>query len=214
MIETTKYLVDKTDARVGYVQSDEISLLWMKKSPESQIIFDGRLLKLTSVLAGMASAFFNKEFAAISVEFANKFPHFDCRVFNLPTEQDVVDTFVWRQEDCVRNAIMSLAQKHFSHNELQGVSTAEQRRMLVKADIDINEYPERFRTGTFVKRILVKRPLTKKERLRIPLAHRPKSGALFDRHETVKFFAPRLAKTINAVGVLFNGEEPHYEENS
>lgn len=55
MQEVCKYLVEKTNAKLGYVQSDEISLCWLDvdKAP-----FDGKLHKLESVLASMASAKF------------------------------------------------------------------------------------------------------------------------------------------------------------
>lgn len=69
MIETTKYLVDETDARMGYTQSDEISLVWLTESPESQIFFNGRIQKMTSILAAMASV---KFLMLIQVEFPEK----------------------------------------------------------------------------------------------------------------------------------------------
>lgn len=36
MRETTRRLVEETDALVGYTQSDEISLLWYRDDPKSQ----------------------------------------------------------------------------------------------------------------------------------------------------------------------------------
>lgn len=55
MQEVCKYLVEKTNAKLGYVQSDEISLCWLDvdKAP-----FNGKLHKLESVLASIASAKF------------------------------------------------------------------------------------------------------------------------------------------------------------
>lgn len=55
MQEVCKYLVEKTNAKLGYVQSDEISLCWLDvdKAP-----FEGKLHKLESVLASMASSKF------------------------------------------------------------------------------------------------------------------------------------------------------------
>lgn len=55
MQEVTKYLIEATHAQLGYVQSDEISLCWLDptKAP-----FDGKLFKLQSVLASMASSMF------------------------------------------------------------------------------------------------------------------------------------------------------------
>ena len=57
MQETCKYLVKETTAVLGYVQSDEISLGW---TDTQHCPFDGRVQKLESVLASMASACFVK----------------------------------------------------------------------------------------------------------------------------------------------------------
>lgn len=55
MQEVTKFLVEETHAQLGYVQSDEISLCWLDidKAP-----FDGKLFKLQSVLASLATSKF------------------------------------------------------------------------------------------------------------------------------------------------------------
>jgi len=45
MIDTTRLLVEEGGARVGYTQSDEISLMW---DAEHQTFFDGRIQKMTS----------------------------------------------------------------------------------------------------------------------------------------------------------------------
>ncbi|KKL92895.1 hypothetical protein LCGC14_1880070, partial [marine sediment metagenome] len=54
MIDTTKYLVEETNALIGYSQSDEISLVWYSDSIDSQIFFDGKIQKMVSVLAALA----------------------------------------------------------------------------------------------------------------------------------------------------------------
>lgn len=56
MQEATKFLVEETHAQLGYVQSDEISLCWL--SPD-KAPFDGKLFKLQSVLASLATSKFN-----------------------------------------------------------------------------------------------------------------------------------------------------------
>lgn len=63
MQETCKYLVEETNACLGYVQSDEISLGWesIVKAP-----FDGRVQKLESNLASLASAKFVQYLVSIT----------------------------------------------------------------------------------------------------------------------------------------------------
>ncbi len=39
MVETTKYLVEETHARIGYAQSDEISLVWQQEHYKSERLF-------------------------------------------------------------------------------------------------------------------------------------------------------------------------------
>lgn len=56
MVQTTSYLVDQTHARLGYTQSDEISLVWQAEADNADIFFSGKVLKMASVLASMAAA--------------------------------------------------------------------------------------------------------------------------------------------------------------
>jgi tRNA(His) 5'-end guanylyltransferase len=77
----------------GYTQSDEISLLF---HPD-ETLFDRKLRKYDSILAGEASSAFSLRLGAPAC--------FDSRISQLPTEQLVVDYFRWRQEDATRNAL-------------------------------------------------------------------------------------------------------------
>ena len=66
MKETCKFLVEETNACIGYVQSDEISLGWenIDKAP-----FGGRVQKLESNLASLASAKFVQYIVSIAPDF-------------------------------------------------------------------------------------------------------------------------------------------------
>lgn len=55
MVETTVALVKETGACVGYTQSDEITLAWHSPSLAQPIWFDGRVAKMTSQLAALAT---------------------------------------------------------------------------------------------------------------------------------------------------------------
>src|SRR4051812_37118692 len=57
MVETTKKLVDKTHATIGYVQSDEISLVWIP-TINGNCWFDRKITKMTSVVSGLATISF------------------------------------------------------------------------------------------------------------------------------------------------------------
>jgi len=77
----------------GFTESDEISLLF---HPDDKT-FGRKTRKLTSVLAGEASACFSLRLGDMGC--------FDCRISELPTRSLVVDYFRWRNEDAHRNAL-------------------------------------------------------------------------------------------------------------
>ena len=54
---------------------------------------------------------------------------FDARVFNLPTDE-VVNYFIYRQQDALRNSISSLARKYYSTKQLVGVNNPTKIQML------------------------------------------------------------------------------------
>ena len=71
---------------------------------------------------------------------------FDARIFNIPKEE-VVNYFVWRQNDCIRNAINSIGQKYYSSNELSHKSTEDIKNMLSENGIMVDSYYEKYRNG-------------------------------------------------------------------
>lgn len=131
MATTAWYLVQHIqNARLAYVQSDEISILlndWGKLNTDAW--FDNSVQKIVSVAASMATAKFN---LAITDQqnFSPTMAMFDARVFNLPKEE-VTNYFVWRQQDATRNSINMLAQFYFSHKELQGKNVSQVQDMLM-----------------------------------------------------------------------------------
>ena len=61
MNDTATYLCQEVQGvRFAYVQSDEISLAIKKNTPKSDIFFGGRLCKLQSIIAGLASLFYQR----------------------------------------------------------------------------------------------------------------------------------------------------------
>ena len=170
MIETMKGLVERTHARLGYTQSDEISLVYLAETAESDVLFNGRVLKLTSVLAGLATALFT---AAIPEEWRPRMPHFDCRVCQMPTRIEAANMFLWRWKDATKNAISMVAQANFSPKQLHGKHGGEMVDMLRAKGVDFDSMPAFFRRGTFGRRVAEWRHLTPEELSVIPEKHRP-----------------------------------------
>lgn len=73
---------------------------------------------------------------------------FDSRVFNVPKE-DVVNYFIWRQQDATRNSIQSVGQANFSHKQLMNKNCNQIQDMLfTEKGINWNDYPTVCKRGT------------------------------------------------------------------
>jgi tRNA(His) guanylyltransferase len=206
MIETARFLVEHTHACFAYTQSDEITLGFWNEDPRSQTLFDGRVQKLTSILAGLATAKFNQETLARMPEKAHLLPVFDARVFNMPDLDTMVECVLFRALDCAKNSITMAASAYYSHKELHGKSGSAKHEMLRSKGVNWARYPEFFKNGTFLRRETAERVLTAQELARIPEKHRP-SGPVV-RSQVVEVNMPPFARVVNAKEVLFFGAKP------
>jgi tRNA(His) guanylyltransferase len=218
MIMTTCELVRITDARIGYVQSDEISLIWEAQGEQSSIMFDGRVMKMSTVLAGMCSSLFMSFLPTYSLgELCKKNPHFDCRVLQLPTRTEAVNMLIWRQQDARRNYIQSYAQQLFSHKELLGKNITEQIRMIEEREereffddmnmLDID--------GNFFWKETIQRKLTAKELIKIPEEQRELvSGNVYKRSYVTNAELPLLTDIKNREGVIFDREDIIFKDEA
>lgn len=213
MIATTKGLVEKTHARIGYTQSDEISLVWLAETVSGGYFFDGKIMKTVGVLAGLATALFAREAATAGLgEFLSRLPHFDCRAIQLPTKAEAANMFLWRELDATKNAISMAARTHYSHKALDHKNSAEMQELLFDKGINFNDYPTFFKRGTFVRRITREREFTGDELAHIPEAHRPLAGHLVMRSEIVSLDMPKFTTVSNREAVIFDGADPETEK--
>lgn len=179
MIDTLEYLVKETKANRDYTQSDEISLIWYPFTNEnSQFMFDGKIQKLASVLAGMCSAKFVMAFKEHFGEDPHRIPSFDCRILNVPDDTEAENMLLWRMKDAFKNAVQSAAHNEFGHKALMGVDTAAKIKMLKDSGIDFFEFPPFFRLGTSMEFVSKSIDLTKEELSLIPEKHRPTGPVL------------------------------------
>jgi len=142
MENTTKYLCEEIQgAKCGYTQSDEISILLVDYDLiTTQAWFDYDLQKVVSISASIASVYFHKLFGADA--------QFDSRVFNIPIDE-VVNYFIWRQKDWIRNSVAMLAQSHFSPKQLLNKGQSEMHEMLHQKDVNWADLPPRFKNGIY-----------------------------------------------------------------
>lgn len=207
MIETATRLMDETDALAAYTQSDEISLLWYRPDPKSQIFFDGKVFKMVSVCASLATSIFSDVGRLKWPDRFGKSPvTFDCRVFQMPTKEEATNAFLWRELDATKNAISMATRCYYSTKEMFGKSGSEMQEMLFAKGINFNDYPARFKRGTFIQRRTILKELDAETLAKIPEDKRP-SGPI-ERQIISQIDMPKFSTVANRVEVLFDGATP------
>lgn len=165
MNETAKYLCENIEGcKFAYVQSDEISLYVSDMdNNESESWFGYRVSKILSIAASLATAKFNQ---LLTIELCKtpcstndlvelvtnqKLAEFDCKAWNVPTQNDVFAWFLFRQIDCIRNSKQMAAQTYIPHKELEGLHTDQQIEKLEKeTGIKWAEYSDDKKFGRFI----------------------------------------------------------------
>jgi tRNA(His) 5'-end guanylyltransferase len=140
------------NAQIAYTQSDEISILlrdWDKH--ETQQWFGGKLQKVVSVSAAMATGYFNFFLEDYQdAHYVGAVPLFDSRAFQLPKEE-VANYFIWRQQDATRNSVQMLGRHYFSHKEMNGKNVSEIQDMLMtQHNVNWNDIDTWKKRGTCV----------------------------------------------------------------
>lgn len=150
-------------AKFAFVQSDEISILLTDfDTLTTSAWFDGNIQKMVSVSASMATAEFNRNrYVRYLVEKENlmegyltptKDAMFDSRVFTIPSYNEVINYFVWRQQDTVRNSIQSVGYSLYSPKEVYGKNTNELQEMCFQKGINWNDYDAKLKRGRLIKK--------------------------------------------------------------
>lgn len=208
MIETTKYLVKETNANCGYTQSDEITLVWYVDDINSSIYFNGRLFKMISDLASMCSVYFNRHLPKFIPEKSELMPRFDARVFNVPTLDEAVNCFIWREQDATKNSITMAASEYYSHKFLHGKNGSEKKELLLQKGINWNDYPDFFKHGTYIQRQRVLSKFTTDELNKLPLKHnaRKDPDMLIERWIVSEVKLTPLYRLENRVDVVIFGK--------
>lgn len=211
MRQTSRLLAIETNANMAYTQSDEITLVWYSASPESSVWFDGKPYKILSVLSSYASVIFNRLFDTymdLSELDVSKMPVFDCRAFNVPTLIDGVEVFQCREDNARCNSVQMAARAVFSHNQCHEKKIQELRKMLLDGGINWEDYPNRFKNGTYVQRKKTKRKFTTNEIEALPPKHEArKNPDLVIERTDFEFLDVSLGAVENKIGVVYFGED-------
>lgn len=157
--ETTIDLMSRFGTITGFCQSDEITLIGAP-APEhnpANLLYQGRIQKISSVLASFASGRFNEHMRLLGHTPAEP-AVFDARVFSVDSWLDAAHVIVWRQShDCRRNALHAIAQAHFPKADLEGkpIKAVIERLWREKGIDAYTAYPPENVFGSFVKRIRI-----------------------------------------------------------
>jgi len=170
MMGVAEYLVENImGCKFAYVQSDEISLLLVNYDKlETEAWFDNNLQKMASISASMATAKFNELYANISEhkKIVN-FGMFDSKIFVIPREE-VVNYFIFRQQDATCNSIQGLGQVEFGHNRIYGHNIVKVQDMLMlEKGINWNDVDTYFKRGGCVYRGITTERIIKREKFSI-----------------------------------------------
>lgn len=182
MNQTMKYLCENIQGcKLGYTQSDEITLLLTDYDTlTTNAWFNNNVQKICSISASMATMAFNSFFqdnvnnyvdvviAMQDGDVENNYLEtlnqkigmamFDSRCFNIPIEE-VVNCFIWRQQDATRNAIQMLGQTYFSHKELNNKSCNDiQDMLMLQKNINFNNMPTEFKRGVCCIKKIIQNP--------------------------------------------------------
>lgn len=201
MHQVTEVLLRETHARIAYTQSDEITLMWMTDEPQQSIFFNGKDQKMVSVLAGLASSAFSYHSNAEWGMKRAPYPHFDCRVWQVPNKVEAANVFLWRAIDARKNAVQGACQAVFAQSALNGVNHAKQLEMLTDYGIEFfSAYPASYRDGTFFRRTNVMKNIQFVDGSRRVM-----------RTEIIDAKIPYFRRVTNRVEVIFDGEYPQVD---
>lgn len=158
MQETTRFLCENIQGcKLGYTQSDEISLLLIDfDTPQTDAWFDGQVQKMVSVSASLATGKFNELRSLRYSENNLRYPKlafFDSRVFQISQKAEVMNYFRWRQKDAVKNSISMVAQSLYSQKELHGKNGGELQELIFQKGKNWNDFDDSVKRGsTLIKR--------------------------------------------------------------
>lgn len=169
MNKTAQFLCENVQGvKFAYTQSDEISLLITDyDTPETDTLFGGRLCKIQSILASLATAEFNRQFICYNVFHKGapgkntedsimnlKLAQFDCKCWTVPNQNDAFAWFLYRQLDCIKNSKQQTAQTYLSHKLLVGHNADEQIQMCKEQKgIDWNDFEDSKKYGRFIYKV-------------------------------------------------------------
>lgn len=134
----TVLLTEIGGAKCAYKQSDEVSVLVTDFDRlNTEAWFNYNVQKLCSISSSLATTTFG--LGAL----------FDARCFNIPKEE-VVNYFIWRQHDWIRNSLQMLARKYYPHKDLVEKGGSQLHELIWQAGDNWNNLANKWKQGSFL----------------------------------------------------------------
>ena len=158
MLSTMLRLCSEIEGVVfSYQHSDQILLVCRNdQKEETSTWFDGKIQKIASAAASIASVHFNECASTIKLNLTAD-PIFTAQVFNVPDLTEVINTIIFQQQQnfysSIQFACLYELLKKYNKNEikemLSGLTVDEKKYLLLQeCGIDFNDYPVIFRKGS------------------------------------------------------------------
>lgn len=185
MNETAKYVSKEVQGCIfAYTQSDEITLVIKKSKPEGDVFFGGRICKMQSVIASLATSRFSQVMAAeriketvptcaspdevlqmcVDAVLNGPLYQFDCKVFNVDNANDAMGCVLYRNIDCIRNSKQQTCQTYLPHKILMSKNTDEQVELLkTEKGVDWNKFSDDKKFGRIIKKVVITHVLNDNE---------------------------------------------------
>lgn len=152
MSATALYLVEQTNATLSYTQSDEITLIFVPTGNEH--IFGGKVSKINSILASMATAYFNNYMHQHKYISSNELAFFDCRSWAVSSLSEAANTLLWRIHDCRKNSVSCLYRWTAGHSRMKNKNQQEMiADLIVNFNTKWDDLLYNYKYGTIYKRV-------------------------------------------------------------
>jgi tRNA(His) guanylyltransferase len=212
MREACRLLVEETGARIGYVQSDEISLVLERRHEGDALPFSGRSQKIASTCASLATALFIRALHRTHPERAlDGVPSFDARVWSVPDRVEAANAILWRIQDARKNGVSAACRSVASPSEMRGLSGEDMITLMRERGVMFEmDFPEADRLGLLYQRRTRLTRIDDATWVRIPVRSRPDTREVA-RTSVVGVPARDLLKAPDRCEFIFGPDNPDPE---
>lgn len=137
-----------SNAVMIYHASDEVNILFMRKKPNSQHAYGGKVYKLVSVLPSFLTVQFNKN--VVKYYNVDRPAMFDARIIIPESQKDIIDYFRWRWKFSVRNSVFSFAKDCGFSKRMNGKLLKESIEFLIENGCDWYSVDKKVRYGQLI----------------------------------------------------------------